>query len=413
MNFDDTPEEAAFRSEVRSWLEANATLRCTPEQHFGDGLDTDTYLAAAKDWQRRKAAAGFAAITAPKEKGGLGGSAAQQVVYMQEEAKYLVPGDVFSVSLGMAVPTVAMWATPEQRERFLRKGLAGEDIWCQLFSEPSAGSDTGNVRTRAERDGDDWLINGQKVWTSGAHFSDYGILLVRTDWDKPKQKGLTMFILDMKAPGVEVRPIHQATGDYHFNEVFLNNVRIPDTLRLGPESDGWKVMLSTLMQERMSVGGALAAPTYDRLAQVARLSEWDDQPAIEDARVREAIGDAYLQQFGLELIIRRAYSAIAKGSAPGPEMALVKLIGAKNMQDVGKLAVELGGAEALIAADSLGDEWRTTQRMWIGGPGARLAGGTDEILRNVIAERVLGLPGEIRTDRDAPFRYQEESTKPT
>ena len=247
MDFKDTPEEAKFRAEVRAWLEANATLRRSREDKFGEGLDQVEYLAAARDWQARKAAAGYAAIPWPKEMGGLGGTPAMQVVYAQEEARYLVPGLVFEVSLGTALPTVAMWGTDEQKAQFLAPALKGEDIWCQLFSEPSAGSDIGNLRTRAERDGNDWIVNGQKVWTSGAHFADYGILLARSDWDQPKSKGLTMFILDMKAPGVEVSPIRQATDEAHFNEVFLTEVRIPDSARLGGEGQGWKVMLSTLM----------------------------------------------------------------------------------------------------------------------------------------------------------------------
>ncbi|HQZ04063.1 MAG TPA: acyl-CoA dehydrogenase family protein, partial [Thauera sp.] len=199
MDFRDTPEEAAFRAEVRTWLEANGKKRSRPDEVFGEGLDDAAKLAAAKAWQAKKAAAGYAAIAWPKEAGGRGGTPMQQVIYQQEEAAYLVPGMIFEISIGMGLPTVMMWAAPELKARFLRPGLAGEEIWCQLFSEPAAGSDTGGVRTRAERDGDDWVINGQKVWTSGAHFCDYGILLTRSDWDKPKQEGLTMFIVDMKA----------------------------------------------------------------------------------------------------------------------------------------------------------------------------------------------------------------------
>lgn len=407
MNFDDTPEEAAFRAVVRAWLDENATPRHTQQDRFGAGLDHANYLAAAKAWQAKKAAARYAAITWPVEQGGMGGTAAQHVIFQQEEARYLVPAGIFEVSLGMSVPTVNMWATPAQRDRYVARGLSGADIWCQLFSEPSAGSDTGNVRTRATRDGDGWIVTGQKVWTSGAHFSDYGILLARTDWDAPKTKGLTMFILNLKAPGVEVRPIHQASGEYHFNEVFLDNVSIPDSDRIGEVNKGWQVMLSTLMQERLSVGGSFATDIHDRLVALARNTMWGDRPAIEDARVRGRIADAYLDQFGVELIIRRALSAISKGGQPGPEMALVKLVGAKAMLDLGGLALEIGGADALAGMEDLGSDWRWPEPMWLSAPGARLAGGTDEILRNVISERVLGLPVEIRNDRDKPFRELE------
>jgi alkylation response protein AidB-like acyl-CoA dehydrogenase len=407
MDFNDTPDEAVFRAQVRDWLETHATRRQRRDEKFGDGLDREAYLAAAKAWQATKAAAGYAAIPWPKEMGGLGGSPAMQVVYAQEEAKFLVPGLIFEVSLGTALPTVAMWGTPEQKARNLAPALKGDHIWCQLFSEPAAGSDLGNVRTRAEKVGDEWVINGQKVWTSGAHNADYGILLARTDWDQPKAKGLTMFILDMKAPGVDVRLIRQATDEPHFNEVFLTDVRIADSARLGPEGQGWKVMLSTLMQERFSLGENFSGDLYDQLVDLAKQAQWGGRPAIEDRCVRAGIADAYIRQFGVDLIVRRGMSAISKGVSPGPEMAAVKLIGARAFQTGGALAVELGGAEGLIAASDLGQQWRMPQMLWISGPGARIAGGTDEIQKNTIAERVLGLPGEIRTDRDVPFRTLE------
>ena len=409
MDFTDSPEEAAFRAEVRAWLAANGRKRTRPDEVFGEGLDDAAKLAAAKAWQAKKATAGYAAITWPKEAGGRGGTAMQQVIYQQEEAAYVVPGMIFEISIGMGLPTVMRWADPELKARFLRPGLAGEEIWCQLFSEPGAGSDTGGVRTRAVRDGDDWIVNGQKVWTSGAHFCDYGILLARTDWDKPKQEGLTMFIVDMKAPGVEVRPIHQMSGDSEFNEVFFTDVRIPDSHRLGPECGGWKVMLSTLMQERLSVGGNLPTDLHEHLVALAGKCMWDDRPAIEDERVRARIADAYLQQKGVELVIARGLTAISKGKVPGPEMSITKLVAAKAMQDIAAFALELAGPEGLIGFETLGGDWRYMQRLWLGSPGARIGGGTDEILKNVIAERVLGLPGEIRTDRKVPFRELERS----
>jgi len=407
MDFNDTPDEAAFRQQVRQWLEAHAAPKRSRDDKFGAGLSEADYLAAARAWQAKKAAAGYAAIAAPREMGGLGGTPAMQVVYGQEEAKFLTPDRVFEVSLGTALPTVAMWGTPEQKARFLEPAFKGDHIWCQLFSEPSAGSDLGNVRTRAARDGEDWVITGQKVWTSGAHFAQYGILLARTDWDQPKSKGLTMFILDMSLPGVEVRPIRQASEEAHFNEVFLNEVRLPDSARLGPEGQGWKVMLSTLMQERFSLGENFSGDLYDQIVALAREVEWDGRPALDNERVRAGIADAYIAQFGVDLIVRRGMSAISKGVSPGPEMAAIKLIGAKAFQTAGALAVELGGAEGLIAQDDLGAQWRLPQLYWISAPGARIAGGTDEIQKNTIAERVLGLPGEIRTDRDVPFRDLE------
>ena len=408
MDFNDTPQEAEFRKTVRSWLEANAGLRGSRDEKFGNGLDHEAYIRVAKDWQAKKAAAGYAAIAWPKEMGGLGGTPAMQVVYGQEESKYLVPGHVFEVSLGTALPTVAMWGTDEQKKHYLAPALKGEHIWCQLFSEPAAGSDIGNVRTRAQRDGDGWLVSGQKVWTSGAHNADYGILLTRTDWDKPKSKGLTMFILDMRVKGVDIRPIKQASGEQNFNEVFLDAVYIADNQRLGPENDGWKVMLSTLMQERFSLGDNFSGDLYAQLIDLAKEANWNGRPAIESETVRAGIADAYIQQFGVELIVRRGMSAISRGESPGPEMAAVKLVGARAFQTGGALAIELGSAEGLVAAEDLGNQWALPQLLWLSAPGARIAGGTDEIQKNTIAERVLGLPGEIRTDRDVPFRDLEQ-----
>lgn len=407
MDFKDTPEEAEFRSQVRTWLEANAAPKHSRDDKFGAGLDEADYLVAARAWQAKKAAAGYAAIAAPREMGGLGGTPAMQVIYSQEEGRFLTPGLVFEVSLGTALPTVAMWGTSAQKAAYLEPAFRGDHIWCQLFSEPSAGSDLGNVRTRAVRDGDEWVITGQKVWTSGAHFADYGILLARTDWDSPKSKGLTMFILDMKLAGIEVRPIRQISEESHFNEVFLSEVRLPESARLGPEGQGWKVMLSTLMQERFSLGENFSGDLYDQIAALAKQTLWNGRPAIEDARVRAGIADTYIAQFGVDLIVRRGMSAISRGESPGPEMAAIKLVGARAFQTAGALSLELGGAEGLIAAEDLGADWRLPQLFWISAPGARIAGGTDEIQKNTIAERVLGLPGEIRTDRDVPFRELE------
>ena len=404
MDFKDTPEEAAYRGQVRTWLETHGQRRRSADQVFGEGLDDAAKLAAAKAWQARKARAGYAAITWPKEMGGQGGTAMQEVIYKQEEAAFLVPRMIFENSLGQCLPTIATWALPELKARHLAKGIAGDEIWCQLFSEPAAGSDTGGIRTRAEKQGDHWVINGQKVWTSGAHFCDYGILLARSDWDKPKQEGLTMFILDMKAPGVAIRPIHQMSGESEFNEVFLNDVRIADTHRLGPECGGWKVMLSTLMHERLAVGGHLPTDLHTVLIDLARKCQWNGKPAIEDARVRAHVADAFLLQHGVELIIARGLTALSKGKAPGPEMSITKLVAAKAMQDISSFALELAGPEGALSHESIGQDWNYMQRLWLGAPGARVAGGTDEVMKNVIAERVLGMPGEIRTDRKIPFR---------
>jgi hypothetical protein len=226
MDFNDTAEEAKFREEVRGWLEVNV-----PTAEELAGLN---YIEAAKLWQKRKYDAGWACIRWPEEYGGRGASAIDQVIWNQEEAKYPdLPQGIFGIGQGMAAPTLMTWADDEAKARYLPRLASGEDIWCQLFSEPAGGSDLAALRTKAERDGDDWVINGQKIWTSGAHYSDYGILVVRTDPTVPKHKGLSYFYLDMKSPGIEIKPIKQISGDSNFNEVYFTDVRIPDSQRLG------------------------------------------------------------------------------------------------------------------------------------------------------------------------------------
>lgn len=252
MDFNDSPEEAAYRQQVRDWLAANAPAYevRTQERRGGDQMEK------AKGWQAKKAADGYACITWPKEWGGGGGDPIQSVIYGQEEAKYSVNSGPFTIGLGMCVPTVMTFADAETKQRFVGPAVKGEEIWCQLFSEPAGGSDVAAARTRAVRDGDEWVINGQKVWTSGAQYSDFGIVLVRTNVDAPKHKGLTMFWIDMHAPGVEVKPIHQMSGGSDFNEVYFTDVRVKDSQRLGAVDEGWKVALVTLMNERLAVGGA-------------------------------------------------------------------------------------------------------------------------------------------------------------
>ena len=260
MDFNDTPEEAAFRKEVRAWLDANATRKSDDSKSFRARNDDPNLLKKAKEWRAKKAAAGYARITWPKEYGGRGGSPILQVIYQQEESNYLVPLGFFDIGLGMCIPTMMAYASKEHLARYVKPALHGEEVWCQLFSEPAAGSDVAGIRTRAERNGDGWVINGQKVWTSGAHYCDYGIIITRTDPNVPKHAGLTMFFLSMKTPGVEVRPIKQISGGANFNEVFFTNVRIPDSQRLGKVGEGWKAALTTLMNERLAVG----LPSGDR-----------------------------------------------------------------------------------------------------------------------------------------------------
>ena len=407
MDFNDTPEEAKFRHEVRSWLETNAK----PKTAAGFSSDNPRYqrnetdaIKIAKAWQAKKAAKGYARITWPKEIGGLGGTPMQSVVYSQEESKFDVPTGFFEIGLGMCIPTVTHYASKEVAAKFVKPALFGEEIWCQLFSEPSAGSDVAGLRTKAERDGDDWIVNGQKIWTSGAHYSDWGIVLTRTDPNVPKHAGLTMFYVSMKAPGVEARPIKQMSGGANFNEVFFTNVRIPDSQRLGNVGEGWKVALTTLMHERLAVGGGQGGSGADvkELLALARETELEEGPAIRNASVRERIAEWYVRGQGLKYTTYRTLTALSKGQVPGPEASIAKVVVAPRMQDLASFAMDLEDMGGVATGEEapLGAAFQQTF-MWA--PGLRIAGGTDEILKNIIAERVLGLPGDMRVDKDVPY----------
>ncbi|MGK2950795.1 MAG: acyl-CoA dehydrogenase family protein [Thiobacillus sp.] len=397
MDFEDTPQEAAYRLQVRGWLEANA-LSIPPGTRVG--------VTESKAWQKVKAAAGYAAITWPKEYGGMGGTSMQNVIYGQEESQYNLPGNVFLIGLGMAMPMLMVHGTPEQRERYIRPALYGEEIWCQLFSEPGAGSDLAGVRSRAERDGpegSDWIINGQKIWTSGAHYSDFGILVVRTDPTVAKHKGLSFFLVDMKSPGIRVERIRQISGQSHFNEVFLENVRIPDEMRVGAVGDGWKVALTVLMNERSAVGNMGAGVGIDELIQLARDVELIDGPAIRNAAVREKIADWHVQTQGLKYTRFRSLTALSKGQTPGPENSIAKAVSAPRRQDLSAFAIEMMDMGGIIRDRTISPYRAAFEEDWLSSPGIRIAGGTDEILKNIIAERVLKLPGDVRVDSDVPF----------
>jgi alkylation response protein AidB-like acyl-CoA dehydrogenase len=293
------------------------------------------------------------------------------------------------------------FAREEHKRNYLPPLASGEKVWCQLFSEPAGGSDVAGLRTRAEKDGDDWVINGQKIWTSGAHYSDYGILLTRTDPTVPKHKGLTMFFLDMKSPGVEVRPIKQASGASDFNEVYFTNVRIPDHQRLGEVGDGWNVSLTTLMNERSAIGAAVSTG-FPELFEYCSSLMLDDGPAIEDRAVRSKLANWAVKASGLKYTSMRAISALSKGERPGPENSIGKLVAGSMIQDVATYALDLQGASGVISGEDAELAGRF-QAMLLRAPGTRVEGGTDEIMRNIIAERVLGLPGDIRVDKDVPF----------
>ena len=406
MDFNDTPEEAAFRAECRSWLEANAEPR-QPGDPGADALGERTTPETVKEaqaWQKKKAEAGWTCITWPKEFGGRGGNSMQSVIWNQEEASFRTPPNIFGIGLGMCGPTILTHGTDEQKARWIPKMVSGEEIWCQLFSEPSAGSDLAGLRSTAVRDGDDWVVNGQKIWTTGAHFCDWGILVVRTDPNVAKHSGLTFFVVDMHSPGVEVRPITQINGGQGFNEVFFTDVRIPDSQRISEIGNGWAVSITTLMNERSSIGGSGGAGGMRDLFRLAQETELDGRPAIEDRSVRYKLADFYIRAQGVKLTGNRTLSAISQGKTPGPEASLGKLVCAVMGQDMAAFAMELQGAASATNDEAYTPQTGDWQGRYLGIPGLRIAGGTDEVLRNIIAERVLGLPPETRADKGIAFK---------
>ena len=402
MDFNDSHEEAAYRAQVKTWLEANA-----PKAHVGSDPEGSDSLADSRAWQAKKAAAGYACITWPKEWGGQGGTPLQSVIFGQEEANYPIPGNPFQIGLGMCVPTVMNFADEATKARFSGPAIRGEEIWCQLFSEPSGGSDVAAARTKAERASDgsgDWIINGQKVWTTGAQFSDFGIVIVRTDPTVPKHKGLTMFWIDMKDPAVEVKPIHQMSGGSGFNEVFFTDLRIKDSQRLGGIGDGWKVSLVTLMNERLAVGGATGMGWSQFMEAARQTPGMDGGPALKDSSLREKLADWYVQAEGLKHTRNRTMTALSRGQTPGPESSIGKIVSAVQMQDLANEALEMLDQYGIINDVDLAPQHGGFQSSVMFAPGLRIAGGTDEILKNIIAERVLGLPGDIRVDKDVAFK---------
>lgn len=403
MDFEDTKEEASYRALARSFLEANAVLkRADFSRGYRDGNDSPGELARARAWQKTKAKAGFAGITWPKQWGGQAGTPIQQIIYNQEEANFDVPAGFFELAVGWAMPTLFAWGAPEETKLHADRVLQGDEIWCQLFSEPAGGSDLAALRTRAERQGSDWIINGQKVWTTGAQFSDFGLLVTRSDPNAPKHKGITFFMVDMKSPGVEVRPIRQMSGELHFNEVFFNDVRIPDTQRLGGAGEGWKVVLTTLMNERFTLS-ELFPPDFDQIFELVRQLKYPDGSPLQNAAIRERLADFFIKAQGVKYTNFRTMTALSRGETPGPEVSIGKLVSSGKLQDLSAFGVDLMGASGILTDPSQAPMEALFQRGYLYSPGLRLGGGTDEIIRNVIAERVLGLPADIRIDKDIPF----------
>ena len=406
MNFADTPQEAAFRADARAWIADNAPHELRAELEtagFGQpALRSGDVLAAGKTWQKRKRDAGWACLHWPREYGGRGATPIERVIWQQEEGVYGKLSSPFLIGQGMCAPTMMTYATEDQKRRFLPPLASGEEVWCQLFSEPVAGSDLAGLRTRAEKQGDHWVVNGQKIWTSGAHYSDYAILLTRTDPNVAKHDGLTMFFIDMKSPGIEIRPIKQVNGQSGFNEVFFTDLRIPDDQRLGVPGQGWKVSLTTLMNERLSIGAGM--PTgFPELLDFCSRFDTGAGLAIDDPAVRAKLATWAVRTSGLRYTAYRSISALSRGETPGPENSIGKLVAGQTLQEIAMFALDLQGQAGVLTDPAMVEAAGRFQAMLLRSPATRIEGGTDEILRNIIAERVLGLPADMRADRGLPF----------
>lgn len=397
MDFNDTPEEAAFRAEAKAWLAQHAPAHVLPQ---GVTPDDAEEVARGRAWQRELYDGGYAGILLPEALGGRGGTIVEAVVFDEEERKYNLPkGPYIGIGLGMALPVIGKHGTDAQIRQFAERTLKGELTWCQLFSEPSAGSDLAAVRTKAVKDGDAYVINGQKVWSSWAHHSDWGILVVRTDPTVPKHKGLTFFVVDMKSPGIEVRPIRQISGASDFNETFLTDVRVPADCRIGQEGEGWACCMTVLMGERLNQGNA---GRIEELMDYAAQSPRDGGSALDDPSIRLALASAYAEERAAKYFQARLRTMVSRGENPGALAAMMKLTYANRLQQTSALAMEIRGTEAL-APDGEDTETRKIWEDYIWSTAMRIAGGADEVLRNQISERVLGMPGEMRADKNVPF----------
>jgi acyl-CoA dehydrogenase len=415
-----------FEAEVTAFLDANAERKGEEKKakstKWGEGSDDvalfeevdreleKRQLAEAQAWRAKRYDARLGWISGPEQFGGRELPGAYERSYAALESKYRVPsGTFFGIGLGMVAPTILAHAADDVKADLLPKLYRGDLVACQLFSEPGAGSDLASLQTRAIRDGDEWVITGQKVWTSGAHYSDVGEIICRTDPDLPKHQGLTGFVVDMKAPGVDVRPLRQMTGGASFNEVFFEEVRVPDTHRLGEVNQGWGVALTTLMNERASIGagmggGGLGLANVDRLGQMVR-----QFGKADDAVTRQELAQIFIQFQVAKYNNQRALDKIKSGQAPGPEMSIAKLSLTRNLRDTTEFVANVLGPR--ILADT--GEWGTYSwgQLLLGIPGMRVAGGTDEVMKNIIGERVLGLPKEPGIDTTSPFRELKVGTQ--
>lgn len=405
MNFDESLEEAEIRAEIRAFLDANATLKTGTETDWSRGPVDDseeaarTYMERCRSWQKVLHDNGWAGITWPKEFGGRGDSAAVSVLFGQEASKYDVTAGFIAAVQSLVGPPIMRHGTAEQQARFLPGLLDGSVAWCQLFSEPGAGSDLAALSTRAVRDGDSFIVNGQKVWNTQAQFADWGILVTRSDPDAPKHKGITFLLVDMKTPGIEVRPLVQATGQAHFNEVFFNDVVIPVENVVGDINEGWAVTRTVLSSEAGMIGsGAGGSNGFEGVLALAR-----KYGRTNDADIRLRLADAYARERMLQLLGLRMQSFILNGRGNPPDPSVMKNFMVQAAEKRYDLALELEGADGMLDKVDAPQNgfW---QSVHMGQFGSRIGGGTNEVHRNMIAERALGLPRDSQPDKDLPWK---------
>jgi alkylation response protein AidB-like acyl-CoA dehydrogenase len=406
---EDTPQQKAFREEFRTWLRETLPGGWADAVENGDDAEIERLRKEQGFnpfvWQATIGRSPYAVPLWPKEYGGMSGEVWMQQIVRSELVRYRLPTvSVNLLGIGLAGPTIIEHGTEQQKERYLGKILTGEEIWCQLFSEPGSGSDLASLSTRAVRDGDEWVLNGQKVWTSIAQLSSFGMLLARSDPNVPKHEGLTYFICDMHAPGVEVRPLRQLTGSAEFNEVFLHDVRIPDSNRVGAVGDGWRCARTTLMNERVALAGVSLDPV-SFLGGVRRdpwQSYLDSFPNHSDPMLRQKLAQVYIESEVKEITAFRANSARLAGQPPGPEGAVNKVFNAEFNQRRSNLAIDANGMSAVawVPEDKAAEARSHT---FLRARANSIEGGTSEVLRNQMAERILGLPRDVEADKGSPW----------
>jgi alkylation response protein AidB-like acyl-CoA dehydrogenase len=394
LDFTLTPEQEAFRKRVRNWLAANI-----PDDWTKFGLSEVPRSEAydfLRQWQRTLYDAGFVGLTWPKEYGGQGLTVIEELILNEEMALQKAPPMLNVLGVGMAGPTIIAYGTEEQKRRYPARILSCEEIWCQGYSEPNAGSDLASLQTRAMKDGEHWIINGQKVWTSLAHIADWMMLLARTDPDAPKHKGITYFLLDMKAPGVTVKPLRQLTGDAEFNEVFFDNVRVHDSQVLGGVNNGWTVGLTTLMYERLALGFGLQVRlriALDQLIGMARRMEKNGRAVTKDPVMRQKLAQLWIDTESLKYTGARGVTKMLRGELPGPEASAGKMMWVDTHQRLQELAMEIQGPYSqLMRGSAAAIDHGLWQYSFLRSRANSIEGGTTEVQKNIIGERVLGLP---------------------